>query len=216
MNSKRMILLNIILLIILVGGGFAGYYFYDQSISYIKTDNAQIAGQQISIASPAAGKLTEWKGDTGTSFNKNQKIGTVEVVTESGTKKMDITVPEDSTVVQSSAVPNTYIAAGTSLAKSYDLESLWVTANVDETDINKVKVGQEVDLYVDSYPDTVLTGKVDSLGLATAGTFSLLPSNNSSGNYTKETQVIPVTITIDNYGGLKLIPGMNVSVRIHK
>ena len=45
MNNKRMILLNIILLIVLVGEGFAGYSFYDQSISYIKTDNAQLAKQ---------------------------------------------------------------------------------------------------------------------------------------------------------------------------
>jgi MFS family permease len=51
---------------------------------------------------------------------------------------------------------------------------------LDETDLNDVKVGQDVDLYVDGYPNTTLTGKVDSLGLATAGTFSLLPSSNSS------------------------------------
>ena len=216
MNNRRMILLNIVLLVILVGGGFIGYYFYDQSISYIKTDNAQIAGQQISIGSPATGKLTSWKADVGAEFNKNEKIGTVEVATDNGTVNMDITVPADSTVVQSSAVENTYVSAGASLAKSYDMDHLWVTANVDETDVNNVKVGQDVDLYVDAYPDTTLTGKVESLGLATAGTFSLLPSSNSSGSYTKETQVVPVTISIDNYGGLELIPGMNVTVRIHK
>ena len=216
MNNRRMVLLNIVLLVVLVGGGFIGYYFYDQSTSFIKTDNAQISGQQISIGSPATGKLTSWKAAVGDKFNKNEKVGSVQVVTDNGTVDMDITVPADSTIVQSSAVENTYVAAGTSLAKSYDMEHLWVTANIDETDVNDVKVGQDVDLYVDAYPDTTLTGKVDSLGLATAGTFSLLPSSNSSGSYTKETQVVPVTISIDNYGGLELIPGMNVTVRIHK
>ncbi len=216
MNARRMILINIILLVVLVGGGFTGYYFYDKSVSYISTDNAQIAGQQVSIAAPATGKLTDWSGDVGEKFGKNEKIGTVEVTTETGTSKINVNVPANSTVVQSSAVENSFVAAGTSLAKAYDMNNLWVTANVDETDLNDVKVGQDVDLYVDAYPDTTLTGKVDSLGLATSSTFSLLPSSNSSGDYTKETQVIPVKISIDNYGGLDLVPGMNVTVRIHK
>jgi len=216
MNAKRMILINIILLIVLVGGGFTGYYFYDKSVSYISTDNAQIAGQQINIAAPASGKLTAWDGNVGDHFSKNDKIGTIKVTTETGTVDMSVAVPANSTIVQSSAVENSYVAAGTALAKSYDMSNLWVTANVDETDLNDVKVGQDVDLYVDAYPDTTLTGKVDSLGLATSATFSLLPTSNSSGNYTKETQVIPVKISIDNYGGLDLVPGMNVTVRIHK
>ncbi|MFT8320850.1 MAG: HlyD family efflux transporter periplasmic adaptor subunit [Bacillus sp. (in: firmicutes)] len=216
MNAKRMVLINIILLIVLVGGGFTGYYFYNQSVSYISTDNAQIAGQQISIAAPASGKLTNWNGETGDTFSKNEKIGTLEMTTETGTAKMNVTVPANSTIVQSSAVENSFVAAGTPLAKGYDMNHLWVTANIDETDLNDVKTGQDVDLYVDAYPNTTLTGKVDSLGLATAGTFSLLPTSNSSGNYTKETQVIPVKISIDNYGGLDLVPGMNVTVRIHK
>lgn len=216
MNARRMILINIILLIVLVGGGFTGYYFYNKSVSYISTDNAQIAGQQISIAAPTSGKLTSWDGNVGDHFNKNDKIGTIKVTTETGTVDMHVAVPANSTIVQSSAVANSYVAAGTSLAKSYDMSNLWVTANVDETDLNDVKVGQDVDLYVDAYPDTTLTGKVDSLGLATSATFSLLPTSNSSGNYTKETQVIPVKISIDNYGGLDLVPGMNVTVRIHK
>ncbi|QTD40958.1 secretion protein HlyD [Sporosarcina sp. Te-1] len=65
MNAKRMILMNVILLVLLVGGGFVGYYYYNQSTTYLKTNNAQIAGQQVRIASPAAGKLTTWTGNTG-------------------------------------------------------------------------------------------------------------------------------------------------------
>lgn len=110
---------------------------------------------------------------------------------------------------------NTITAAGTRLAVSYNLDDLWVTANIEETDIDDVKVGQDVDVTVDAYPNMTLNGKVEQIGLATAGTFSLLPSNNTSGNYTKETQVIPVKISIENYAE-KLVPGMNATVRIHK
>jgi multidrug resistance efflux pump len=77
-------------------------------------------------------------------------------------------------------------------------------------------VSQTVDVYVDSFPGTALTGKVDQIGLATAGTFSLLPTSNTTGNYTKVTQVIPIKISLDGYRGLGLVPGMSVSIRIHK
>ncbi|MBS4173624.1 HlyD family efflux transporter periplasmic adaptor subunit [Bacillus sp. FJAT-49736] len=216
MNARRMILINVILLIILVGGGFTGYYFYNKSVTYLSTDNAQIAGQQVAIASPAAGKLVTWNAKVGERFNKGDKVGTVQVMGDKGVMNVDITAPADGTVVQSNGVKDTFVGAGTPIAQSYDLDNLWITANIKETDINDVKVGQDVDVYVDAYPNSNLSGKVKTIGLATAGTFSLLPSNNASGNYTKEVQVIPVKISIENYGGLDLVPGMNVTVRIHK
>ncbi|KEO81174.1 hypothetical protein EL26_22215 [Tumebacillus flagellatus] len=207
-----MIILNIVLLIVLIGGGFAGYYFYNQSVSYLSTDNAKIDGQSISIAPPASGKLVEWNGEIGKTYAAGQKIGTVE--TAQGA--VDITVPAAATLVAQSAVKNSFVAAGMPLGYAFDMNHLRVTANVKETDINDVKAGQDVDIYVDAFNGTTLKGKVTTIGLATANTFSLLPTSNATGNYTKVTQVIPVTIAIDEYKGLELAPGMNTTVRIHK
>ncbi len=214
MNAKRMILINVILLIILVGGGFTAYFFYNRSVTYLSTDNAQITGQQVTIASPVNGTLTAWNLKTGDTFAKNDKIATVQTLGDNGPVNMDITAPANGTVVQSNAVPNTIVGAGTPLAISYDLSNLWVTANIEETNIDDVEIGQNVDVYVDAFPNTSLKGKVEEIGLATAGTFSLLPTNTASGNYTKEVQVIPVRISIES--NLNLVPGMNVTVRIHK
>ncbi|MBL0387115.1 HlyD family efflux transporter periplasmic adaptor subunit [Tumebacillus sp. ITR2] len=211
-SFRRIIILNIVLLIVLVGGGFAGYYFYNQSVNYLSTDNAKVDGQSVSIAPPVAGKLVEWNGELGKSYSAGEKIGAVE--TAQG--RVDITVPESVTIVTQSAVKNSFVAAGMPLAYAFNLDQLHVTANVKETDINDVKAGQEVDVYVDAYNGTTLKGKVSTVGLATANTFSLLPSSNTTGNYTKVTQVIPVTITLDGYKGLDLAPGMNTTVRIHK
>jgi multidrug resistance efflux pump len=217
MNARRMILINVILLIVLVGGGFTGYYFYNKSVTYLSTDNAMVSGQQVAIASPGTGKLTIWNAKTGDKFNKGEKIGAVQVMGADGKPaNMNITAPTDGTIVQNNGVGNSIVAAGSPLAITYDLSKLWVTANIKETDINDVKVGQDVDVYVDAFPNTNITGKVDTIGLATSGSFSLIPTNNNtSGNYTKETQVIPVKITLDSYG-VNLVPGMNVTVRIHK
>ncbi|WP_107982253.1 efflux RND transporter periplasmic adaptor subunit, partial [Heyndrickxia sporothermodurans] len=188
--------------------------FYNRSVTYLSTDNAQIAGQQVSIASPASGKLVDWNAKTGDTFSKNDKIGTVQTMGDNGPVNMDIKAPANGTIVQTSGVKNTVVAAGSPLAISYDLTKLWVTANIEETKIDDVEIGQDVDIYVDAFPNTTIKGKVEEIGLATAGTFSLLPSNNASGNYTKEVQVIPVKISIDS--NLDLVPGMNVTVRIHK
>ncbi|MBB6282419.1 multidrug resistance efflux pump [Geobacillus subterraneus] len=212
MNVKRLLALNMIVLILLVGGGFAAYYYVNEATNYVKTDNARIDGQVIPVAAPLSGKLTSWSGNIGKTFAAGEKIGEV----SDGKNTVEITVPHRMTVVQQSAVEGSFVAAGMPLARGFDLNDLWVTANIEETDIEDVKVGQDVDIYVDAYPDRQFGGKVEKLGYATANTFSLLPSSNATGNYTKVTQVIPVTISIDNYSGAGLVPGMNVTVRIHK
>ncbi len=73
-----------------------------------------------------------------------------------------------------------------------------------------------MDVYIDAYPDTSLSGKIEKIGLATAATFSLLPTSNTTANYTKVTQVVPVNISIQGYKGLGIIPGMSASIRVHK
>ena len=218
-SFQRMLLVNIIVLIILVGGGFLAYYYYNQSVNYIKTDNAAIDGQMITIASPADGKLTDWNGEVGQTFDAGETVGTVVGAPAAGSKTpatTNITFPQKATIVKQSAVKDSFVAAGTPLAQAYNMDQLWVTANVDETDIDDVEEGQKVDIYVDAFPNMTLEGKVDKIGLTTASTFSMLPSSNSSGNYTKVTQVVPIKITINDYKGLELKPGLNVTVKIHK
>ena len=219
MNTRRLLLLNIVILIILVGGGFAAYSYYNNKVNYLSTDNAQIAGQQVTIYATANGKLTDWTGKIGSHFSKGDQIGTILSAGETPTSspvEMPITLPSDGTVVQSNAVKDNFVAAGTPLAQVFDLDHLWITANIQETDIDTIEVNQDVDIYVDAFPNTSLKGKVEQIGLATAGTFSLLPSSNTSGNYTKVTQNIPVMISIEDNKGLNIVPGMNVTVRIHK
>lgn len=217
MNTRRLLFLNIIILIILVGGGFAAYSYYNRSVNYLSTDNAQISGQQVTISATANGKLVDWKGNVGDHFSKDDEIATIATMGADGKPAtLSVTLPTNGTVVQSNAVKDSFVAAGMPLAQVFDLDKLWVTANIEETNIDKLSVGQDVDVYVDAFPNTSLKGKIDKIGLATAGTFSLLPTTNSSANYTKVTQVIPVKITIDNYKGLELVPGMNATVRIHK
>jgi multidrug resistance efflux pump len=215
-NVRRVVLLNVMIFIVIVAAGFVGYYFYNQSTLYLKTDNAQVTGRQIVIAAPATGKIVSWNGNFNSTFNAGDTVGTLQVAAANGVHNLPITIPASGTIVQNNAMTNEYVAAGMPLAYAYDLQHLTVTANIKETDIRDVKPGQDVDVYVDAEPGVTIKGTVASIGLATANTFSLLPTQSTTADYTKVTQVIPVTITLQGYQGIGLVPGMSATVRIHK
>lgn len=214
-NTKRLLALNIVIILIVVAAGFVGYYFYNQSTLYLSTDNAQVTGQEIPISSPAAGKLISWSGTEGSKFNVGATVGQLQVSSGNTVNRINITIPQNGTIVQNNAMVNEFVGPDTPLANAFDMNNLYVTANIDETKIQDVKVGNTVDVYVDALPGTTVTGTVNSIGLATASTFSLLPSTSTNANFTKVTQVIPVTISLKSIPE-ELVPGMNVTVRIHK
>lgn len=216
MNARRLFLVNILIILVIIIAGFIGYYFYNQSTLYLKTNDAAVSGQQIVIAPPVNGKLENWDGTLGTSFHAGDTVGDVQVQAGNSTKDIAITMPSDGTIVLNNAMNNELIAPGEVLAYAYNLNNLWITANIKETQINNVKVGQNVDVYVDAYPGTKITGTVEKIGLATANTFSLLPTQSTNADFTKVTQVIPVRIKLQGYEGIGLAPGMSANVRIHK
>jgi membrane fusion protein (multidrug efflux system) len=110
-----------------------------------------------------------------------------------------------------------FIQAGQNLMTVVNSDIFWVVANFKETQVKKVKVGQVVTIKIDGYSDKEVTGKVESLSEATGARFSLLPPDNSSGNFVKVTQRIPVKISIDNIKDYQSIfkAGMSVEVSIH-
>ena len=77
------------------------------------------------------------------------------------------------------------------------IEDVWVIANFKETQVNNIKIGQDVVTIVDAYPDFEISGKVLSMSPASASSFSLIPPQNASGNFIKVVQRIPIKITID-------------------
>jgi membrane fusion protein, multidrug efflux system len=111
-----------------------------------------------------------------------------------------------------------YISNGQSLCAIVDNENLWVSANVKETQLKEIKIGQEAKIKVDAYPDLELTGKIESFSGATGAKYSLLPPDNATGNFIKITQRVPVRISINKLLEDKnhlLFPGMSVFVKIY-
>jgi membrane fusion protein (multidrug efflux system) len=92
---------------------------------------------------------------------------------------------------------------------------VWITANLKETQLETVRVGQTVDIEVDACPGTPVNGLVESIAPATGARFALLPPDNATGNFTKVVQRVPVRIRPTAMPkDCALRPGMSVTVHI--
>ena len=112
------------------------------------------------------------------------------------------------------------VQPGEAILAIYDIEHVWVTANLEETKLGAIALGDSVHTSVDAYPGRDFAGTVTLIGAAAAAQFSLLPPANASGNFTKVTQRIPVRISIapppeaPTDPPVLLLPGMFVEVHI--
>ena len=90
-----------------------------------------------------------------------------------------------------------YLEAATNAFSLVSTDHVWIQANPKETELTWVKPGQEAEVYVDTYPGAVWKGTVDSISPASAASFSLLPAQNTSGNWVKVVQRIAMRVKID-------------------
>jgi membrane fusion protein (multidrug efflux system) len=105
---------------------------------------------------------------------------------------------------------------GTSLLTIVPSSGLWVDANFKEDQLKKMRAGDEADIELDA-SSVPLTGHVDSLAPATGATFSVLPAENATGNFTKIVQRVPVRIRLDVPKGMESVlrPGLSATVKVH-
>ena len=109
-----------------------------------------------------------------------------------------------------------FVAAGSAILSVIDDSKPWVDANMKESDFTYIAVGQPVTLEVDSYPDHTFKGTVGSLSPGTGAQFAILPPQNSTGNFVKVVQRVPVRIYLDNTDPMvkRLKAGMSTYVWI--
>ncbi len=130
--------------------------------------------------------------------------------------RTEIRAPISGIVGQRSARNGQYVPVGAYLMSIVPDEDIWVQANFKETQIGRMQVGQRAELTFDTFPDTPIEGRVESLSPASGAQFSLLPPDNATGNFTKVVQRIPVKLTFASDNPLKgrIRPGMSVDVKI--
>jgi membrane fusion protein (multidrug efflux system) len=140
-------------------------------------------------------------------------------VVETQLENMTLVAPFDGIVAKRWLLPGDVVQPGQPILTIYDTRLIWVTANLEETKLGRVKLKDRVEINIDTYPGRPFWGSVGLIGDYTAAQFSLIPPNNASGNFTKVTQRVPMKIYLDEQA-LKtraadpLRPGMSVEIKI--
>lgn len=224
--SRRTFLLVGLLVMLAAGGAFVARAVYEQQ-NFITTENASIQGMLVKVASPNTGRVFEFLADVGAVVYRDQAVATIDIPVmdllpsgggsrasflDARDRLARVTSPVDGVVVSRSTASGDSVTPNQTIMTVVDTTNVWVVANVEETRVARVHPGQQVEVYVDALQRT-LDGTVESIIPATTSTFSLLPAQNASGNFTKVVQLVPVRIALPQHDGL--IVGASVKVRIH-
>lgn len=125
-----------------------------------------------------------------------------------------IRAPVDGVVSRKNAEPGMQVAPGQQIMALVPLDDIWVTANFKETQLKGMRVGQKVEIEVDTYGSSrKYRAHIDSIAAASGAKFSLLPPENATGNYVKVVQRVPVKIVLEpgENRDHSLLPGMSVT-----
>jgi membrane fusion protein (multidrug efflux system) len=141
-------------------------------------------------------------------------------VVETQLGNTQVFAPLAGVVARKWVMPGDVVQPGQPILTIYDLGNVWVTANLEETKLGAIHLGDSVRIWVDAIRGREFAGTVTLVGAAAASQFSLIPPNNASGNFTKVTQRIPVRISIRDVRPdaaderFTLLPGMSAEVKI--
>ncbi|HTK66085.1 MAG TPA: HlyD family efflux transporter periplasmic adaptor subunit [Pseudonocardia sp.] len=195
-----------------------GGNWYLNTRHFVTTDNAQVDGDQIRINAPSTGLITRWDLSEGQAIERNQVVGRVRAVGGGAQVERPVRAPGAGTVAVNDVTDGSYVTSGTELATAYDPASVYITARVDDTDVGEVHQGALVDISVDAYPKAAVTGIITTIQKSVASNFTYLPPPGSAdpSNPRRVDQYVPVKIALTATGGARLVPGMNVTVHIHK
>jgi membrane fusion protein, multidrug efflux system len=130
-----------------------------------------------------------------------------------------IRAPTDGIIARKSAEVGQLANPGVPLVGFVGTEERWITANFKETEIADVKPGAEVEIVVDAIPSRRFKGVVEAISSATGATFTLLPPDNATGNFTKVVQRVPVKIALKDLSledRELLRAGLSVVVKVHR
>lgn len=228
MKSSRLILINILVFVAIIVIGGVAFYYYNQSNNYVTSQDAVISANSVPVIATVPGTVHGLSVTMGQRVTKGEILARLTVASGTASsmsggqkapsslasRSVNIVSPVTGTVAQISAVNGQLVGVGSPVVTLVQLGSVYVTANIPETKIRKVTVGQTVDITVDAHPGVVFHGSVQSIQPATQSFFSLIPTSATAGSYTKVIQRVPVDIKIDK-AGYTLLPGESAEVTIH-
>jgi membrane fusion protein (multidrug efflux system) len=176
---------------------------YDQARFTLESDRQKLE----SLRHQAEVQRAKLGGDADIDVTRHPQYLQAQAAVDEAQRQLDHTVvraPFAGIATQvSSLQPGQFLVAQTASLTNQGAVGLigtdapWIDANLKETDLTHVKPGDPVDITIDTYPDQVWHGTVESIAPASGAEFAILPAQNASGNWVKVVQRIPVRIRID-------------------
>jgi multidrug resistance efflux pump len=203
--NKKMVIAAA-MMILLVGFGIAGYFIYEGNF-YYQTNNARVDTAIYQLTAKANGELLKVYIRQGEKVKAGQVLARVE-------NGSFIRSPIDGTVIDVKLEEGDYATPSDVIAIVAKTSDIYITANVEETNILKIHTGQNVIVSLDAYGQS-FSGYVDVVNTVTSAKLTgSATSFTTSGTYTKVTQLIPVKIKLLDDIDLAEIIGTNATVKI--
>ncbi len=196
--------------------GLVGYFAYI-NIAYVDTLHARIDGEIVQVRAPVTGRVAEMPLEIGDAVAEDEELATLETVGAAGQQAamrllVPVRAPMAGVVTDISTAAEDIVSPGQLMVTLVDPEHLWVTANIHESRIPQIRVGQSVRIYVRTR--TVrhkFWGRVEQIGRAT--TLVLPDRGRNASISTPSLAEVPIRISLDSIGR-ELYPGMTADVRI--
>jgi membrane fusion protein (multidrug efflux system) len=202
----------------------AGLQMANASLKSVELEERKVATLRSKVKQ-AEIELEEARADNATIELKRDEIRTLKSRVEKAEaelaeaelklSKTDVLSPISGVVSKKMVDQGEFIHVGQTIMVINDPTDVWVSSNVEETEVRNVRKGSPVIIKVDAYPGRKFAGTVSHVGASAISEFSLFSTDNVTGNFTKVTQRIPVRINLENTDNI-LRPGMMVVVGIKK
>lgn len=200
----------------LAGNAFASQQTLEQALSNRDQANAAVQGAKAAIVAALA-NVDVLKAQQSEASGTLAELQTAQAKAERDLSFTLIRAPIDGVIGNRSVQTGDYVQPGQRFASLVPLDEVYIDANFKETQLGRLRPGQPVSVSVDALPEHDIVGTVASMSPASGSTFSLLPPDNATGNFTKIVQRIPVRIKVpgDVAARRLLRPGMSVVVSVN-
>ncbi len=200
----------------LAGNAFASQQTLEQALANRDQANAAVQGAQAAVAAASA-NVDVLKAQQQEASGTLNELQTAQAKAERDLSFTLIRAPIDGVIGNRSVQTGDYVQPGQRFASLVPLDDVYIDANFKETQLRRLRPGQPVSVSVDALPEHDIVGTVASMSPASGSTFSLLPPDNATGNFTKIVQRIPVRIKVpaDVAARRLLRPGMSVVVSVN-
>lgn len=217
MTKKRIVTLVLIAVVpLLVGAAIAGFSIWHDSTYYVKSTTARVSGSVVQVSAPGSGEVMDLPYDVGQTVQQGQTIATLNLTLPQGvgatggdSVMAPIKAPMAGTVIKRFVHVGERAAAGAPLLSLVDLTKLYVLANVDESKVPSIQIGQPATIYLRAL-DKNIDGEVGGLTPATSDLVTTVTGTQP----TTGTPQVPVLVDFATDPALPIFPGMSAEVTI--